>query len=487
DVDDQLQSLKTANDYINSQFNEDDEDSDLSSVAADTKALKKRLSQALQSVDEAHKELENAIEKGLIDKEVEDELRGIVEKAFDDQDDLSELLSKQDDDVREKMNDQISKLPTLDEEAIEDSDLSPETKQEIKNVIKITNKYDKEFDEVQIDEQDILSDHVSALIEALKKDGVEVTDTAEIPENKKSGQIFELLDIPESFEIEHLTLTMPDKDRFDFSGSEAEEPITLPSNKEGDLEVKLTLKLDEDYEETLDSFDVYSEFTEWYWTLEQKDINDELDDEEGDDSTAYQPTKSLLVASTTTENDDKDSKSKTSENDNTDQSDDKDENKKSDNESKDDSKKESKDDKDDSDKDSSDKSPKKSEKNSEKKSEEKSDKKSKKDTKNQNRRLVRKIIRINKMIKMKTKSTIMKIKMITKKNPKTIKMIRIRIHHTSHLKNQKKILKRNLKKNLIKSQKRIQNLNQKKIQILIQKKMMIQIKFILITIKLNIR
>src|SRR5699024_8285752 len=131
DVDDQLQSLKTANDYINSQFNEDDEDSDLSSVAADTKALKKRLSQSLQSVDEAHKELENAIEKGLIDKEVEDELRGIVEKAFDDQDDLSELLSKQDDDVREKMNDQISKLPTLDEEAIEDSDLSPETKQEI--------------------------------------------------------------------------------------------------------------------------------------------------------------------------------------------------------------------------------------------------------------------------------------------------------------------------------------------------------------------
>src|SRR5699024_806514 len=381
DVDDQLQNLMAANDYINSQFSEDDKDSDLSSVAADTKALKKRLSQALQSVDEAHNELENAIEKGLIDKEVEDELRGIVEEAFDDQDDLSELLSKQDDDVREKMNDQISKLPTLDEESIEDSDLSPETKQEIKNVIKVTNKYDKELDRVQIDEQDILSDHVSALIEELKENGVEVIDTAEIPENKNSEQVFKLHEIPEAFEIEHLTLTMPDKDRFDFSGSEAEETITLPSNEEGEFEVELTLKLKEEYDETLDSFDVYSEFTEWYWTLEQEDINNELDDEEDDDSTAYQPTKSQLVASTTTENDDKESKSKTSENDDTDQSDDKDKDEKTDNESKDDSKKDSSDDKDESDKDSSDKSSKKSDEDTKKKSDKKSDKKSKKETK----------------------------------------------------------------------------------------------------------
>src|SRR5699024_10914691 len=381
DVDDQLQNLMAANDYINSQFSEDDKDSDLSSVAADTKALKKRLSQALQSVDEAHNELENAIEKGLIDKEVEDELRGIVEEAFDDQDDLSELLSKQDDDVREKMNDQISKLPTLDEESIEDSDLSPETKQEIKNVIKVTNKYDKELDRVQIDEQDILSDHVSALIEELKEDGVEVTDTAEIQENKKSEQVFELHEIPEAFEIEHLTLTMPDKDRFDFSGSEAEETITLPSNEEGEFEVELTLKLKEEYDETLDSFDVYSEITEWYCTLEQEDINNELDDEEDDDSTAYQPTKSQLVAGTTTEIDDKETKSKTSENDDTDQYDETDKDEKADNESKDESKKDSSDDKDESDKDSSDKSSKKSDEDSKKKSDKKSDKKSKKETK----------------------------------------------------------------------------------------------------------
>src|SRR5699024_8513783 len=72
-----------------------------------------------------------------------------------------------------------------------------------------------------------------------------------------------------------------------------------------------------------------------------------------------------------------DSKSKTSENADTDQSDDKDEDKKSDNESKDDSKKDSSDDKDESDKDSSDKSSKKSDEDTKKKS----DKKSKKETK----------------------------------------------------------------------------------------------------------
>src|SRR5699024_1255883 len=163
--------------------------------------------------------------------------------------------------------------------------------------------------------------------------------------------------------------------------------ITLPSNEEGEFEVELTLKLKEEYDETLDSFDVYSEFTEWYWTLKQEDTNNELDDEEDDDSTAYQPTKSQLVASTTTENDEKDSKSKTSENDATDQSDDKDKDKdeKSDNKSKGDSKKDSNDDKgdsDESDKDSSDKSSKKSNEDTKKKS----DKKTKKETKSKSKK-----------------------------------------------------------------------------------------------------
>src|SRR5699024_6628821 len=99
-----------------------------------------------------------------------------------------------------------------------------------------------------IDEQDILSDHVSALIEELKEDGVEVRDTAEIPENKKSEQVFELHEIPEAFEIEHLTLTMPNKEKFDIPNPDVEDPIPLPSNKKGKFKVKLTLKLKEDYE-----------------------------------------------------------------------------------------------------------------------------------------------------------------------------------------------------------------------------------------------
>src|SRR5699024_3365145 len=144
-----------------------------------------------------------------------------------------------------KNSEQVFKLHEIPE-AFEIEHLTL-TMHEIKNVIKVTNKYDKELDRVQIDEQDILSDHVSALIEELKENGVEVTDTAEIPENKNSEQVFKLHEIPEAFEIEHLTLTMPDKDRFDFSGSEAEETITLPSNEEGEFEVELTLKLKEEY------------------------------------------------------------------------------------------------------------------------------------------------------------------------------------------------------------------------------------------------
>src|SRR5699024_4413391 len=376
DVDDQLQSLMAANDYINSQFSEEDEDSDLSSVAADTKALKKRLSQALQSVDEAHNELENAIEKGLIDKEVEDELRGIVEEAFDDQDDLSELLEEQDGYIREKINDQIDKLPSLNKKSVKDSDLSPETKQDIMNVIEVTEAYDEDLDK----DDEIFGEEIQELIEHLQDNGITMEDTVEISDSNKDPVKFQLHDIPEEFKIDNLKIYLDDKEIYNNGDVSDEDEIILETDVKGKFAVELKLLLS-DSDENIENFDVYEKPLKWSWTLHQT-YEEERAKQEENENYSFQDTNAPLVASTTTaEDNEKETDSKSNEKDNNDQSDGKDDDKNSDDNSKDDSKKESKDDKDGSDNNSTDKSPKKSEKDSEKKSDEKSDKKSKKDTK----------------------------------------------------------------------------------------------------------
>src|SRR5699024_1162723 len=311
DVDDQLQSLMAANDYINSQFSEEDEDSDLSSVAADTKALKKRLSQALQSVDEAHNELENAIEKGLIDKEVEDELRGIVEEAFDDQDDLSELLEEQDGYIREKINDTIDKLPSLNKKSVKDSDLSPETKQDIMNVIEVTEAYDEDLDK----DDEIFGEEIQELIEHLQDNGITMEDTVEISDSNKDPVKFQLHDIPEEFKIDNLKIYLDDKEIYNNGDVSDEDEIILETDVKGKFAVELKLLLS-DSDENIENFDVYEKPLKWNWTLHQT-FEEERSKQEENENYSFQATNAPLVASTTTaEDNEKETDSKSNETDN---------------------------------------------------------------------------------------------------------------------------------------------------------------------------
>lgn len=276
DVDEQLESLTETNEFMAAQFKETEEDeNEESTVIADTNELKKQLQDALSKVEDSHDELEQDLDEDLINEDIEEEVREAVQDAFDESNDLSDLFASQDKKARKDINNEISQLPSMDEEAIQLSSLSSGMKQEIKNVIQITKQYNDEFEQVEVDEQPILSDYVNELQKQLQEDGVTMTDKVNLPKNKNSEQSFELHDIPEEFAIEYLSLKLPGQDEKRFEGNEATEEITLPSNKEGEFTVELKLRLQEDLEGSLKEFDLYNEFAQWQWTLDQTNINDE--------------------------------------------------------------------------------------------------------------------------------------------------------------------------------------------------------------------
>lgn len=300
-VDEQLKQLQAANDYINYQFKEH-EDEGLSSIALDTRLLKSRLNKALKEVEIAYYALEKAIENGVIDEKVEKELTDIVHNAFDGEDDLSELLLTRNEKILERINKQIKQLPTMHVDKIEDSALSSSTKNEIKNVIKVTEAYnqDEQFDTVYIDERDILTDDVNALIKHLKTKGITMQDTVKLPENKKASQEFHLFNVPEEFAIEYVTLSLPGQHDKKIQGKEATETIELPSNKKGNFTVELKLRLKDDFDGNLKDLDIYNHNIKWAWNLKQTDITNEREGDL-DSQVSFHYPQSQLVASINTE------------------------------------------------------------------------------------------------------------------------------------------------------------------------------------------
>lgn len=333
DVEEELQNLQDTNEYINDQFqmdDDDDTDEEMESIEIDTKIVKDRLAESLETVESAHNELEEELgDDGNVNQEIEERLEEIVGEAFDDDkdedNDLKELFKTQDEQIIGKIEDQITGLPSLDEEAIEDSDLSSETKQEIQNVIQVTEKYNDsdEFEAVEPEsDNDLLPDHIHELKEHLHDNGITLEDTVEIPENKKDKQLFNLSDIPKEFKFENLSLKFPDQDEENYSHEDikVDEPFSVDSNDHGgEFKVKLTIKLKDKYVDgNLDHYNVYTP-AKWSWDLHQVDKKDEAesDDDKKDvkniSYTSTQTPDAPLVASKTTSKDDEKTKSDSNE------------------------------------------------------------------------------------------------------------------------------------------------------------------------------
>lgn len=300
DVETNMKNLKIVNSYIKSQFEESDED--FINIASDTKLLKHRLEKALIIVNEANENLDHALASGFIDEQVEEKLSHIIENEFDDANEFSSFFVSQDEKMKSKIRELIVQLPTMNEASVEQSDLSPTMKQEIKNVISLTRKYDKEkFDEhLQLDgkDDDIFSGKIQSYFTHLKSDGVTLTDTVEIPESEEGTRTFVLRNIPDHFHVHHLELTEPNGNTIEITEG-FHEKVLLTSNDAGTLTVQLHVTLEDTVENKLENFDLYSELADWGWAIDQVDISDGA--QERADNTTNQKEKQQETTSNLTE------------------------------------------------------------------------------------------------------------------------------------------------------------------------------------------
>src|SRR5699024_4930390 len=194
---------------------------------------------------------------------------------------------------------QINKLPTLNRKEIEGLGLSKQTVTELKNVIAVTNKYNKEFGfkPNQSSNKKLLSQQIQEIKEELATTGVKVSDTVKIPEIKKTGQTFNLT-IPEAFKVQELSLTI-NNEKIDYHYSNG--TIKLPSMEK--LEFKFQLKLQ--LKDTSEKIDVFQPVA-WNWDMDLKDINDEENPDDITETTNIQEPDMPLVAKMSTNGSDKD-------------------------------------------------------------------------------------------------------------------------------------------------------------------------------------
>ncbi|QXE02878.1 type VII secretion protein EsaA [Terribacillus sp. DMT04] len=308
EVEQQLDQLAATNEAINQQFAANRENAANTSVMrtpvtalntaniySGSVSLKQQLQQSSERVaalqqdinaylTESNEQFRNKIgeriNNTIVNDLEEDSSIEIVNMLFDDPDEVAKT----------RINTAIEKLPSLDPEDFQGVGLEDEDNNvvnEITNVIATTNKYLSENNKSYNPDSDTLKDEFNRLNEKLTEEGVQVTDTVILEENKKEGQIF-TLDKPDGFTIENLTLQLPGEEEQNYTTKIVEErKVKLPANREGEFKVNLTLRKEE-----AENFDVFNPIN-WSWELEQKDIKDV----DKPDELAYAPASGQLLAS----------------------------------------------------------------------------------------------------------------------------------------------------------------------------------------------
>ncbi|RFA35475.1 type VII secretion protein EsaA [Virgibacillus dokdonensis] len=248
----------------------------------------KQIRKTDESINEHLSELEESVRKSLGEQ---------LNNAFAAKDiKLKDLLAVQNKSIKDRIEANILKLPTLDEEELDKYVLLDENnEQEISNVIKITKLFNEEQDIIYtpplLVEDAYIVQQVNIVENHLRTNGMTMTDTVVIPENKKKGQTFklELLEeVMDKFNVTNLTVSLPIRNEDGEKGvfrsknnycygkdiTEKCQPFSsgiqidnLPANIEGEFSVSVELRLKENAPLNL------LKPIEWSWELHQKDIN----------------------------------------------------------------------------------------------------------------------------------------------------------------------------------------------------------------------
>lgn len=292
-----LEQLQQANQMINYQLQQFAEGETGNNIVTEVETLRNYINQAMNRVDMADQVLLERLD-GLdeeVDVKVSAILSEILESSEEQEEFIKNLFVTQDKNLRETIKEQISYLPSLDESNFEGIGLPDKTVEEIKNVIAVTKGYNKDFEHVatRITEDEILSQYLKRLKTHLSTNGMTITDTVWIPENKKKGQEF-TLDIPEEYELTRLELKFPDGNGGDFTKKyKKKNKLNLHPNQEGNFELTVSLRLI-DEKQPIDVFNP----VKIGWELKHKYVNEEEIDEPSEYHT--KAPDSVMIANATT-------------------------------------------------------------------------------------------------------------------------------------------------------------------------------------------
>lgn len=266
----QLESLIAANKAINEQFRMKEDQS--ANILSESAAIQTYLVNTKEKIESADKELAEKLASDM-QTSLREQLKNEIKNSSGGEHSvyLSRFFTKPDENAQSAIQKQIDQLPSLNPEDLNGLTLDDLTMTQLRNVMAFTNKYDQEFNYSPKHTSDSipLADQVKQVQDNLMKDGVTLSDTVTLPENKKEGQEF-TLSIPEEFAVTQLLLALPNGQEMDYTKPfEENNKIKLPKTGEGSFTVKVKVKL----KEAGSKVDVFQPIT-WNWKLDQKDVTD---------------------------------------------------------------------------------------------------------------------------------------------------------------------------------------------------------------------
>ncbi|MGF9963747.1 type VII secretion protein EsaA [Bacillus rhizoplanae] len=265
DVLKRLDTLKLTNKEIADQFTPAD------NTPADKNANILSYSAAIQKYLEDTKSKIHSYDADLTEKlksDIQATTREKLQKDLSDGDQkavyVNTLMQQPNDEIKKKIEKLINHLPSVNIEEIDQLSLPDETKMQLKNVIRVTGKYNTENQFNPDDKgQTSLGNTIKTIKEGLATNGVIFNSVEKVPK-MDAAQTF-TLNLPSEFGLysNNQSLLINGKDYTEEFLSKG--TVTLPAREEGNLDVRVHVKL-------LDpnaNIDVFTP-VKWQWNLDHK-------------------------------------------------------------------------------------------------------------------------------------------------------------------------------------------------------------------------
>ncbi|MBJ8027228.1 type VII secretion protein EsaA [Bacillus cereus group sp. N21] len=257
DVLKQLSALESANKVIASHFNDSDKQSN---ALTDSTAIQQYLADVTNKMKSYDEELADKLKKNIqetINEKLKAKLSGNNTKEIY----LNTLMQQPDNQINEQIKSLINKLASMDIEEIDRLTLPDETKTQLKNVVKVSEKYGEENNIRYEGPNDIpLENTIKNIKKGLATDGIIFEDKEKVAK-MDAEQTFNL-QLPEGFELYSSTEALMINGQDYTADYLSNGSVKLPSREEGELSVGVRVKLSDENAK----IDVFTPVT-WKWNL----------------------------------------------------------------------------------------------------------------------------------------------------------------------------------------------------------------------------